>query len=70
MKATTAAVTGTVVEVRIDGFSWRATVRHLGTGGADCERFNGRWVRVGYDRIPDAVYRKLRAEVRAAVSRA
>jgi hypothetical protein len=66
MKKTTEAVKGVVVEVRGAGFSWRATVRHLGGGGTDYEKFNGRWMPVFYDAIPRAVYRQLRTKLHEA----
>lgn len=67
MKDATTAVKGITVEIRGADFSWKATVHHLGGGGTEYAKFNGRWMRINYDSIPSGVYRRLRSEVNDAV---
>lgn len=66
----TKKVRGIEVTIREGGFTWMARVRHLGGGGTDYFRFNGRWELRAYSGLPSKVYRKLRAEVREAVASA
>lgn len=68
--ATTQMVRGITVEVRAEGFCWRATVRHLGGGGTEYAKYNGGWRACFQSSVPGAVYRKLRTEVRRAVAEA
>lgn len=63
----TEAVKGIAVEVRGDTWTYKAVVRHLGTGGTDYYRFDGRWILVLWDSIPKKTYRKLRSDLRDAI---
>jgi hypothetical protein len=65
---TTKKVKGVGATVRAGGYTWRATVRHLGGGGTDYARFNGSWLVTVYDHIPSGVYKKLRAELNRNVA--
>ena len=67
MNANTKAVRGVGVEIRANGYTWMARVNHLGGGGTDYFKFNGRWIMMVQGDIPGPVYRKLREGVREAV---
>lgn len=64
----TQAVKGIAVEVRGDTWTYKAVVRHLGTGGTDYYRFDGRWILCLWASIPTKTYRALRAQVREAIA--
>lgn len=70
MNETTKAVRGVGAEVRKVGFCWMGVVKHLGGGGTDYYKFNGRWVPTFQSDIPSAVYRALRAELRKNIATA
>lgn len=63
MNETTRKIKGIGATVRHNGWTYRATVRHLGGGGTVYERFNGVWQVWLYDSIPPAAYRALRKEL-------
>lgn len=68
MNATTAKIKGVGVQVRADGFCWKAVVDHLGGGGSRYYRFNGCWKVWVQSDIPPRIYRLLRKELRAAIN--
>lgn len=61
MKPIMRMIFGVTATIRADGFTWRATCRHLGGNGTVYERFNGRWEMLSVP--PRRVYRKLRAQL-------
>jgi hypothetical protein len=49
-------------QIRHDGWSYKAVVRHWGRGtGTDYYRYDGAWRPISWDQMPSAAYRKLRA---------
>lgn len=67
VKRDTAAVKGVAAEVRAGGFTWKAVVRHLGGGGTDYYRFNGKREDWFQSDIPTPIYRKLRRAINPAI---
>jgi hypothetical protein len=66
----TQAVKGVGAEIRMDGFSWKAVVSHLGGGGTRYFKFNGHWYEVVQSDMPSRVYRALRKVLRENIDMA
>ena len=54
-----------VAELRHGGWSYKAVVRHWGSGtGTDYFRYDGRWVPIAWDQMPRSAYMALRARLK------